>query len=59
MLEMVSLEEEKEIVYESIKPNIEVLAFHVKGNYVLISSLQILKQEHFDEIVDEILQFFD
>jgi hypothetical protein len=39
LLEMVSLEEEKLIVYESIKPNIEVLAFHVKGNYVLISSL--------------------
>ena len=59
MLVMVSLEEEKEIVFESIKPNIEVLAFHVKGNSVLISSLQVLKPEHFNEIVDDILEFFD
>ena len=59
LLEMVSLEEEKLIVYESIKPNIEVLAFDVKGNYVLISSLQVLTQQHFNEIVEIIMGFFD
>jgi len=59
MLEMVSLDEECKIVYESIKPNIEVLSFHIKGNYVLISSLQVIKNENLNDIIDEIVKYFN
>lgn len=59
MLEMVSLEEERTIVYESIQPNIEQLSFHIKGNYVLISSLQVIPKQHLNQIIDEIVKFFD
>jgi hypothetical protein len=58
MLEMVSLDEERDIVYASIEPCIKELAFHQKGNYVLISCLQILKPEDFDVVIVEIFELF-
>ena len=55
---MVSLDEEREIVYHSIKSDIKELAFHQKGNYVLISCLLILKPDHFKQVIEEIMEYF-
>jgi len=34
-LEIITLPEEKEVIFNAMKPEIETMALHVKGNYVL------------------------
>ena len=38
LLEIVTLPDEKEVIFKAIKPDIENMALHVKGNYVLAIS---------------------
>jgi hypothetical protein len=40
LIEMVNMEEEKEVIFEAIKEEIVKIAFHHKGNYVLFLTLQ-------------------
>ena len=54
-IEMINREDEKEVIFQSIKQDIVLLAFHSKGNYVLTPIINLFKGEKFDYIVEELL----
>jgi len=45
LIETLCQDEEKKIVFQSIEPDIEILAYDSKGNYVLTSVMNLLKDE--------------
>lgn len=55
LVEMVNMEEEREVIFGAIKNDIVHLAFHPKGNYVLILAIQILRGNKFDFIAEKLL----
>lgn len=56
LVEMVNMEEEREIIFSAIQNDIVHLAFHPKGNYVLILAIQILKDDKFNFIVEQLIE---
>ena len=52
------MQEERDIIYTAIENDIVNLAFHPKGNYVLILAIQILKGDKFDYIVGQLIEHF-
>jgi hypothetical protein len=54
LVEMVNMEEEREVIFLAIRDQIVQMAFHPKGNYVLILTLQSLKQDKFNYIIDRL-----
>lgn len=58
LFEIVTLKEEKEVIFEHIKDHIVDMAFHPKGNYVLILAFQILEEPSVEYIVDKLLPNF-
>jgi hypothetical protein len=55
LVEMVNMDEEREVIFNAIKNDIVQLAFHSKGNYVLILTIQMFKGQKFDFITDQLL----
>lgn len=55
LVEMINRDEERDIVFNSVKGQTEKMAFHPKGNYVLILILNILSKPMFEFIVDSLL----
>ncbi len=45
LIETLCQDEEKKIVYQSIETDIKILAYDSKGNYVLTSVMNLLKDE--------------
>lgn len=43
LLEIITLPEEKEVIYEAIRHEIEAMASHEKGIYVLTLAFQVLE----------------
>ena len=58
LVEMVNLEEERDVIFEAIKNDVPYLAFHPKGNYVLILAIQTLKGEKFDFVAEQLIEHF-
>ena len=48
LVEMVNTEAEREILFDTVKNDIVELAYHPKGNYVLLLIIKALKGEKFD-----------
>lgn len=55
LVEMVNQEEERQTIVDAIKDDIVELAFHPKGNYVLLAIIQILKPEKLQTLLEPIL----
>lgn len=49
---MVTRDDEKEIVFNILNEEIVNLAFHPKGNYVLMLAMDLFKDDRFDFIVE-------
>lgn len=58
LVEMINMEEEREIIFLSIREDIVKLAFHDKGNYVLFNTLNALQGERFDYIINKLISHF-
>ncbi len=59
LIETVCQEEEKKLIFQSIKNDIETLAYDAKGNYVLISIMTLLKDDqscsaYLNEIIERL-----
>ena len=54
-VEMINRDEEREVVYNAIKDNLNLLSLHPKGNYVLILALETISKEMFEKCVDNVL----
>ena len=59
LIETVCQEEEKKLIFQSIKHDIETLAYDAKGNYVLISIMTLLKDDascsaYLNEIIERL-----
>ncbi|CDW83480.1 rna-binding protein [Stylonychia lemnae] len=55
LLEVVTQPEEKEVIFNAIKMEIEMMAHHLNGNYVLALALSILEQPHIEHIVEVLI----
>ena len=55
LVEMINLDEERECIFNSIKGDIVKMAFHHKGNYVLLLTLQALRGEYLSFTIDQLL----
>lgn len=55
LIEMINLDEERECVFHAIKGDIVNMAFHHKGNYVLLLTLQALRGEQLSYVIDHLL----
>ena len=55
LLDLVSHDQEKELVFEAIKNDIAKLAFHEMGNYVLLQLIPMFSQEKVDAIIEVLL----
>ena len=51
LFEIVTLEEEKQIIFENIKDNIVDMALHPKGNFVLLATFQVLDKAQIEFII--------
>lgn len=58
LVEIVCEDSEKIMIYNSICNDIERLAFHHKGNYVLLTIIGIMKGEILTLIIDKLLDKF-
>lgn len=58
LVEMINMEEERDFISAAIKDDIVHLAFHPKGNYVLILAIQILKGPIINDIIEQLLDHF-
>lgn len=58
LLEIVTLSEEKEVIFNAMKKQIIHMAFHTKGNYVLTLAFTMLEQHQVDFIIKELLPHF-
>jgi hypothetical protein len=58
LVEIVCEEEEKLVIFNSIERDIERLAFHHKGNYVLLTIIGIMRGDILTLIVDKLLAKF-
>ena len=54
-VEMIHEEEEKKLLFNIIKDDIVYMAYHPKGNFVLLSVLQIFKGSEFDYITEHLI----
>ena len=52
---MIHEEEEKKLLFNIIKDDIVYMAYHPKGNFVLLSVLQIFKGSEFDYITEHLI----
>lgn len=43
LLEIITLSEEKEVIFNSMKTDIEEMALHIKGTYVLALTFSVLE----------------
>lgn len=60
LVEIVCEDSEKQVVFDSIYGKVENMAFHPKGNYVLLTILNIMKGDNLDTIINELLpRFFE
>ena len=55
---MINMEEEKDVIYNAIKDQIVSLAFHPKGNYVLLLTMQLFKGDQFEFCINKLLEVF-
>lgn len=55
---MVNMEDEREVIFNSIKEDIVNMAFHEKGNYVLILTLNAMQGARFNFIIDKLIPHF-
>ncbi len=58
LVEIVSEEPEKIVIYNAIQEDIERLAFHHKGNYVLLAVITVIKGQTLTLIVNKLLPRF-
>ena len=58
LVEIVCEDAEKIVIYNSISNNIERLAFHHKGNYVLLTIIGVMKGELLTLVIDKLLPKF-
>ena len=58
LVEMVNMEEERDEIFKAIKDSIVHMAFHEKGNYVLILTLNSMKAERFNYIIEKLMPHF-
>ena len=56
--ETVCEDSEKIVIYNAISKDVERLAFHHKGNYVLLSIIGIMRGEILNMIIDKMLPKF-
>lgn len=52
LVEMVNLDEERICIFQAIKGDIVNMAFHHKGNYVLLLTLQALRGEQLQYVIE-------
>ena len=55
---MINMEEEREVIFQSIKEEIVTMAFHEKGNYVLILTLNALQGDRLNYILENLIDHF-
>jgi hypothetical protein len=58
LFEIVTLDDEKNFIFENIKDHIEDMAMHPKGNYVLLLTFQIFDKERVEFIIENLLGCF-
>ena len=58
LVEIVCEESEKQVVFDSIYGKVGNMAFHQKGNYVLLTILNIMKGENLNTIIQELIPSF-
>jgi hypothetical protein len=56
LVEMINLDEERECVFEAIRQDIVTMAFHHKGNYVLLLTLQALRGDYLKFAIEQLLE---
>ena len=56
-VEMINRDDEKEVIFEAVKNDIVNMAFHNKGNFVLIPIINIFKGEMLDQVVEQLLEY--
>ncbi len=56
LIEMVNLEEERNIIFNAINKHVLDLAYHTKGNYVILAIIQIMKPEQLNPIFDSTMK---
>lgn len=54
-VEMINLDEERECIFMAIKDDIVNMAFHHKGNYVLLLTLHSLRGAHLNYIIENLM----
>ena len=58
LVEIVCEDQEKQVIFNSIAHEIERLAFHHKGNYVLLTIIGVMRGELLNDIVRRMLPKF-
>lgn len=58
LLEIVSLQSEKEIIFNAVKNDIEYMAKHHHGNYVLVQLFNLFEGEKIEFIVACLISSF-
>ena len=52
------MEEERDEIFKAIKDSIVHMAFHEKGNYVLILTLNSMQADRFNFIIEKLMPHF-
>eukprot|EP00347_Sterkiella_histriomuscorum_P024490 403330933 len=58
LLEIITLPEEKQVIFNAIHPQIETMALHVFGNYVLALAFSVLDQPQIEIIIERLIPLF-
>ena len=59
LFEIITLDDEKHIIFENIRDNIVEMALHAKGNFVLLATFNFLEKPQIEFVIMNLLTCFN